>query len=174
MTTSNLANWGLETIRTGRIGDGENRAKATLKQTIRWGRYAEAAHLPAIPVDAYPPIQQGPRRRLVNPAGPSAAPVRFTRPTGGPPPNLLRQKAYATFDEVLPRPRADISEAIDADDPFLAALEAAEFDDEPFTAEDRAAADEGWREYQRGESSSLDEVRRRLLGDADAKRCAAV
>lgn len=55
-----------------------------------------------------------------------------------------------------------------AEDPFLAALDAAPLDDEPFTPEDREAADAGWSEYLRGESSPLDAVRRRLLDEAES------
>jgi hypothetical protein len=61
-----------------------------------------------------------------------------------------------------------------ADDPFLAALDAAPTDDEPLTPEDEAAAETGWQEYLRGESSPLDEVRQRLLGEGPGKRRAAV
>lgn len=59
------------------------------------------------------------------------------------------------------------------EDPFLAALDAAPPDDEPLTLEDEAAADAGWQEYLRGESSSLEEVRQRLLGDVSGRRRAA-
>lgn len=51
------------------------------------------------------------------------------------------------------------------DDPFLAALDAVPSDDEPLTPEDEAAAEAGWQEYLRGESSSLEEVRQRLLDE---------
>lgn len=54
-------------------------------------------------------------------------------------------------------------------DPFLEALDAAPLDDEPFTPEDRAAAEAGWMEYLHGESSPLDEVRRRLLGETETE-----
>ena len=60
------------------------------------------------------------------------------------------------------------------DDPFLAALDAAPIDDEPFTAEDRAAADAGWSEYRRGEASPLADVRRRLLSGSEADKQAAL
>jgi len=52
-----------------------------------------------------------------------------------------------------------------SEDPFLEALDAAPLDDEPFTPEDRAAADAGWNDYRRGESSPPAEVRQRLLGE---------
>lgn len=57
-----------------------------------------------------------------------------------------------------------------ADDPFLAAHEAAEWDDEPYTDEDRAAAEEGWQAYLRGESSPWEEVRRELFGEERSGR----
>jgi len=46
-----------------------------------------------------------------------------------------------------------------AKDPMVAALEAAPFDDEPYTGDDRAASEEGWATYQRGESISVAELR---------------
>ena len=49
------------------------------------------------------------------------------------------------------------------DDPILAAHEAAEWDDEPFTDEERAAVEEARAEIRRGEYDSLENVRRRLL-----------
>ena len=52
-------------------------------------------------------------------------------------------------------------------DPFLAALDAAEWDDEPYTNEDRAASRQGWEEYLRGETVPWEAVRRELLADDD-------
>jgi hypothetical protein len=46
-----------------------------------------------------------------------------------------------------------------AKDPVVATLEAAPFDDEPYTGEDRAASDEGWAAYQRGEAINVAELR---------------
>ncbi|MGH2852821.1 MAG: hypothetical protein ACRDLF_01330 [Solirubrobacteraceae bacterium] len=46
-----------------------------------------------------------------------------------------------------------------AKDPMVAALEAIPFDDEPYTDEDRAASDEGWAAYQRGEAVGIAELR---------------
>jgi hypothetical protein len=54
-------------------------------------------------------------------------------------------------------------------DALLAALAAAEIDDEPFTDEDRKAADAGWRAYLAGDSSPLAEVRRRLSAEDEAE-----
>lgn len=53
-----------------------------------------------------------------------------------------------------------------AKDPVLAALEAAPFDDEPYTGDDRAASEEGWATYQRGEAVGVAELR--AEPDADA------
>ena len=48
---------------------------------------------------------------------------------------------------------------IRAKDPVVAALEAAPFDDEPFTGEDRAASDEGWAAHKRGEAIDVADLR---------------
>ena len=45
-----------------------------------------------------------------------------------------------------------------AQDPLLAALEAAPLDDEPYTEEDSAVSDEGWAAYQQGEAVKLSEL----------------
>jgi hypothetical protein len=44
-------------------------------------------------------------------------------------------------------------------DPLLARLSSAAEDDETTTEEDAAAADEGWREYVRGDAREWDAVR---------------
>jgi hypothetical protein len=44
-------------------------------------------------------------------------------------------------------------------DPMVATLEAAPFDDEPYTGEDREASEEGWAAYRRGEAITVDELR---------------
>ena len=68
------------------------------------------------------------------------------------------------------RRRTDVPESDDgANDPFLAALAAAEWDDEPYTEEECAAAQAGWEEYLRGEVASWEDVRRALLDDVAAK-----
>lgn len=46
-----------------------------------------------------------------------------------------------------------------AKDPMLAAFEAAPFDDEPYTTDDRAASEEGWAAYQQGKAVSVAELR---------------
>jgi hypothetical protein len=53
-----------------------------------------------------------------------------------------------------------------AKDPVVATLEAAPFDDEPYTGEDRAASDEGWAAYQRGEAINVAELRAESEADA--------
>lgn len=50
-------------------------------------------------------------------------------------------------------------------DPFLAALASAEEDDEPYTEEERAAAQAGREAFARGEYASLDDVWRDLVGE---------
>jgi hypothetical protein len=47
-------------------------------------------------------------------------------------------------------------------DPMIAAFEDAPEDDEPFTDEEAAEADEAWEQYKRGEAIPLDEIRREL------------
>ena len=42
---------------------------------------------------------------------------------------------------------------------MIAAFEDAPEDDEPFTDEDAAAADDAWESYKRGEAVPLDEIR---------------
>jgi hypothetical protein len=57
------------------------------------------------------------------------------------------------------------------DDPLLAALAAAELDDEPITDDDRAAVQAGWNAYVRRESRSWDAVRQSLeLDDVTAAK----
>ena len=48
--------------------------------------------------------------------------------------------------------------------PFLRMLAEAEEDDEPLTAEEEALLEEGRQQLRRGESRTLEEVRRELLG----------
>jgi hypothetical protein len=49
---------------------------------------------------------------------------------------------------------------------MLAALEAAPFDDEPYTGDDRVASDEGWAAYQRREAINVAELRAEPQADA--------
>lgn len=55
-------------------------------------------------------------------------------------------------------------------DPFLAALAAAELDDEPYTDEQRAAALAGWEACRRGETVSWEDVRRALLDETESSK----
>ncbi len=174
MTTANLANWEQESALAGRVGNGTKHIEPDFRRAGNWGYFAGAAHPPATPLGAYPTAPRGPLRWIIIPAGIGSAPKLFTRPIGGSPANLPLRGAYGSFVGNLPGPGAGTNPTVDADDPFLAALEAAKIDEEPFTAEDRAAADAGWREYERGESSPLEEVRRRLLGDASSGHRSAV
>lgn len=49
-------------------------------------------------------------------------------------------------------------------DDIVKILEAAPEDDEPFTDEERASEEEGWKEYQAGKSRPWKEVRKELAG----------
>jgi hypothetical protein len=49
---------------------------------------------------------------------------------------------------------------------LVATLEAAPFDDEPYTGEDRAASEEGWAAYRRGEAINVAELRTESKADA--------
>ncbi len=53
------------------------------------------------------------------------------------------------------------------EDPFLAALEAAPWSVEPATNEEHTAFQEGWRDYLRGDSVSLEEYARNRPGRAE-------
>jgi hypothetical protein len=53
-----------------------------------------------------------------------------------------------------------------AKDPMAATLEAAPFDDEPYTGDDGEASDEGWVAYRRGDSVDLAELRAESESDA--------
>lgn len=44
------------------------------------------------------------------------------------------------------------------------------FDDEPFTARQRAKAEAAWQEYFRGDSTPLEEVRRQLRDEAETQQ----
>jgi len=60
-----------------------------------------------------------------------------------------------------------------ASDPFLAALEDAEFDDEPYTDQEKAAVEAGWEEYQCGETIPWEEFRRELREEDEASIASA-
>ncbi|MHB1467707.1 MAG: hypothetical protein ACYCSI_01160 [Solirubrobacteraceae bacterium] len=69
---------------------------------------------------------------------------------------MTRADLHRLLDE-LPDERVDAAGVVPArvKDPMLAALQAAPFDDEPYMGDDRAASDEGWAAYQRGEGVEL-------------------
>ena len=66
---------------------------------------------------------------------------------------MTRAELHRLVDE-LPEESVDAAGVllIRAKDPVVATLEAAPFDDEPYTGEDRAASGEGRAAYQRGEA----------------------
>lgn len=83
---------------------------------------------------------------------------------------------------LLPR-RLDLQQALadeynrvtDAEiehDAFLAALAEAEYDDEPYTDEQKAAAQAGREAFARGEFATLEEVWRELVEDDDSSAVA--
>jgi hypothetical protein len=80
---------------------------------------------------------------------------------------MTRAELHRLVDE-LPDESVDAAGILlsRAKDPMLAALEAALFDDEPYTGEDRTASDEGWAAYQRGEAISVAELRAEPQADA--------
>lgn len=80
---------------------------------------------------------------------------------------MMRADLHRLVDE-LPDESVDAAGVLlaRAKDPVLAALEAAPFDDEPYTGDDRASSEEGWAAYQRGEAVGVAELRAEL--DADA------
>lgn len=53
------------------------------------------------------------------------------------------------------------------DDPLARAMEEAPLDDEPYTPRQRAEVALARAEHERGESSSVEKVRRRLLAETD-------
>lgn len=55
------------------------------------------------------------------------------------------------------------------EDPFLAALAAAELDDEPYTDEQQALSEAGWQEVLRGETVTIEELKKQLANDPEAK-----
>jgi len=79
-----------------------------------------------------------------------------------------RTDLHALVDEL---PDCDLEMAHDLimhrhalrEDPLLLALVTAPPDDEPDTSEERAASDDGWKEYQQGEFFTAEQARRALL-----------
>lgn len=80
---------------------------------------------------------------------------------------MTRAELHRLVDE-LPEESMDAAEVllIRAKDPVVATLEAAPFDDEPYTGEDRAASEEGWAAYRRGEAINVAELRAESEADA--------
>src|SRR5438045_1952860 len=63
-------------------------------------------------------------------------------------------------------PQSESDDSVHPLDPVEAAFLRAPYDDEPLTADDIAAIEEGWAEAARGETVPWDEVRARLFPDA--------
>lgn len=72
---------------------------------------------------------------------------------------MTRAELHRLVDE-LPEESVDAAGVLltRAKDPLVATLEAAPFDDEPYTREDREASDEGWVAYRRGEAITVAEL----------------
>jgi len=108
-------------------------------------------------------------------------PIPAGRLVRQPPIGVFRRRRWAlratvsdvTFSSVI---RAELHrhESVDAagvlltraQDPLVAALEAAPLDDEPYTEDDRAASVAGWAAYQRGEAIKVGELRAEPEPDA--------
>jgi len=73
---------------------------------------------------------------------------------------MTRAELHRLVDE-LPEESVDAAGVLltRAKDPLIATLEAAPFDDEPYSGEDRAASDDGWAAYRRGEAITVAELR---------------
>jgi hypothetical protein len=69
---------------------------------------------------------------------------------------MTRAELHRVVDE-LPEENVDAAGVLltRAKDPLVATLEAAPLDDEPYTREDRAASDDGWTAYRRGEAINV-------------------
>ncbi|MFZ1154475.1 MAG: hypothetical protein WAN93_06180 [Solirubrobacteraceae bacterium] len=80
---------------------------------------------------------------------------------------MTRAELHRLVDE-LPEESVDAAGVLltRAKDPVVATLEAAPFDDEPYTGEDRTASDEGWAAYQRGEAINVAELHAEPEADA--------
>lgn len=91
-------------------------------------------------------------RRLVPAAVPARPDATFS--------SMTRAELHRLVDE-LPDESVDAAGILlqRAQDPTVAALEAAPFDDEPYTPEDRVASDEGWAGYQQGDAIKVSELR---------------
>ncbi|MGP0100566.1 MAG: hypothetical protein ACLPUT_02960 [Solirubrobacteraceae bacterium] len=80
---------------------------------------------------------------------------------------MTRAELHRLVDE-LPEESVDAAGVLltRAKDPMVATLEAAPFDDEPYTGEDREASEDGWAAYQRGEAIDVAELRAESEPDA--------
>jgi hypothetical protein len=80
---------------------------------------------------------------------------------------MTRTELHRLVDE-LPDESVDAAGILltRARDPLVAVLEAAPLDDEPYAEDDRAASEEGWSAYRRGEAANLSELRAELESDA--------
>jgi hypothetical protein len=69
---------------------------------------------------------------------------------------MTRAELHRIVDE-LPDESVDAAGVLltRAKDPVVAALEAVPFDDESYMGDDRAASEEGWVAYKRGEAASV-------------------
>jgi hypothetical protein len=73
---------------------------------------------------------------------------------------MTRAELHRLVDE-LPEESVDAAGVLltRAKDPMVATLEAAPFDDEPYTGEDRESSEEGWAAYRRGEAINVADLR---------------
>jgi hypothetical protein len=80
---------------------------------------------------------------------------------------MTRAELHRLVDE-LPEESVDAAGVLltRAKDPMVATLEAAPFDDEPYTGRDREASEEGWAAYRRGEAIDVAELRAEFESDA--------
>lgn len=113
--------------------------------------------IPAGRLVRQPPIDVFGRRRWALRA--TVSDVRFS--------SVIRAELHRLVDE-LPDESVDAAGVLltRAQDPLVAALEAAPLDDEPYTEDDRAASVAGWAAYQRGEAIKVGELRAEPEPDA--------
>jgi hypothetical protein len=80
---------------------------------------------------------------------------------------MTRAELHRLVDE-LPEESVDAAGIllVRAKDPLVATLEAAPFDDELYTADDREVSDEGWAAYRQGEAITVTELRAESEPDA--------
>ncbi len=76
---------------------------------------------------------------------------------------MTRAELHRLIDE-LPDESVDAAGILltRAKDPLVAVLEAAPPDDEPYAEDEKAASDESWASYRRGEAVKLSELRAEL------------